>query len=139
MELPLNVGLEKVGLPLVVTDDIPNLTMLIDTGATHNILFSYVYEVLGKRLIPLSAKTTIRGLEGRSITCPQVNTTLRFGDKEFPVVFTIMEDTSSISKLQEETGVQIHGILGIPFLTDNKWIINFDNLTINTSDYVSTS
>lgn len=37
--------MQKTGLPLIVTSSkLKNLCFLIDTGATHNILFAYVYE-----------------------------------------------------------------------------------------------
>ena len=50
MEFPLYWGLQKTGLPLIVvtcTDDtgtIRDLCLLIDTGSTNNIMFSFVYE-----------------------------------------------------------------------------------------------
>lgn len=38
MELPLTLGLQKTGLPLIVTSGkLKNLCFLIDTGATHNV------------------------------------------------------------------------------------------------------
>lgn len=45
MKFPLTLGLQKTGLPLIVTSGkLKNLCFLIDTGATNNILFTYVYE-----------------------------------------------------------------------------------------------
>lgn len=41
MEFPLALGLEKIGLPLIVTSGkLKNLCFLIDTGATHNVLLN---------------------------------------------------------------------------------------------------
>ena len=40
----------------------------------------------------------------------------------------------AIRQIQEETGVQIHGILSTDFLVKNKWILDFDKLTIRTTD-----
>lgn len=43
MEFPLIFGLQKTGLPLIITSGkLKNLCFLIDTGATHNILFTNV-------------------------------------------------------------------------------------------------
>lgn len=40
LEFPLTLGLQKTDLPLIVTSDkLKNLCFLIDTGATHNVLF----------------------------------------------------------------------------------------------------
>lgn len=45
MEFPLTFGLQKAGLPLILTSGkTNNLCFLIDTGATHNTLFDFVYE-----------------------------------------------------------------------------------------------
>ncbi len=46
MNIPISYSISKVGLPLIVTSSKPNLCFLIDTGATHNIVLSYVYEEL---------------------------------------------------------------------------------------------
>ena len=37
-------ALKRVGLPLIITNNEPHLCLLIDTGSTHNILFSFVLE-----------------------------------------------------------------------------------------------
>ena len=45
MEFPLTFGLQKAGLTLILTSGTTNnLCFLIDTGATHNTLFDFVYE-----------------------------------------------------------------------------------------------
>lgn len=33
-------------------------------------------------------------------------------------------------QIQEETGVQIHGVLGTQFFMENKWIVDFDKLIV---------
>lgn len=45
MEFPLTFGVQKTGLPLIVTSGkLKNMCFLIDTGSTHNTLFDFVYE-----------------------------------------------------------------------------------------------
>lgn len=45
MEFPLTYGLRKTGLPLILTSGkLKNVCFLIDTGSTHNSIFSFVYE-----------------------------------------------------------------------------------------------
>ena len=41
-----------------------------------------------------------------------------------------MDANAAILQIQKESGIQIHGILGIPFLTQNKWILDFNNLSV---------
>lgn len=46
MEQNFSYSIAKVGLPLVVTSSSPHLCFLVDTGASHNIIFSFVLEAL---------------------------------------------------------------------------------------------
>lgn len=51
MEIPILWSLQKAYMPLVVTHGkVEALCFLIDTGATHNVLFSHVYEGLKEEL-----------------------------------------------------------------------------------------
>lgn len=42
----------------------------------------------------------------------------------------MLDATDVVQQIQEETGMQIHGILSTNFLLENKWIIDFENLII---------
>lgn len=46
MEYLIHHTISKVGLPLIVTSDSPNMCFLVDTSTKHNMLFSFVYEHL---------------------------------------------------------------------------------------------
>lgn len=61
MEFPLTLGLQKTGLPLIISSD--NLCFLIDTGSTHNTLFSFVYEHFKDRFKVLEERRNIIGID----------------------------------------------------------------------------
>ena len=66
MDFPLKFGLHKTGLPLIVTSGkLKNLCFLIDTGATNNILFTYVYEHFKDEFRVLEEMQKIMGIEGK--------------------------------------------------------------------------
>lgn len=130
MKLPIEYSLNKLGLPLIVTTSKPNLCFLIDTGATHNIVFSYVYEGIPQYFSTLQGTSCLMGIEGTQQRTNQVEATISFDDKESRVTFSVMDANAAILQIQKESGVQIHGILGIPFLTQNKWILDFNNLNV---------
>lgn len=134
MEFPLHYSLNRVGLPLIITSSKPTLCFLIDTGASHNVLFSFVYAELQHLFSALETKnnTTIMGIDGSTNNVRQVKGTIAFEDKQNDVIFSVIDATEAISKVQKESGIQIHGILGIPFLVENKWILDFDKLNIRT-------
>lgn len=130
MKLPIEYSLNKLGLPLIVTSSKPNLCFLIDTGATHNIVFSYVYEEISQNFSALQDTYCIMGIEGTQQEVSQVETSISFDNKESRVTFSVIEANAAILQIQKESGIQIHGILGIPFLTQNKWILDFNNLSV---------
>lgn len=127
MEFPLIFGLQKTGLPLIVTSGkLKNLCFLIDTGATHNVLFAYVYEHFKNEFIILNGTQNIMGIEGEYKETPIIEGTFNFEGKDYTSAFSVFNATNAVVHIEEETGVQIHGILGIQFLIENKWVINFD-------------
>lgn len=130
MKIPIEYILTKLGLPLIVTSSKPNLCFLIDTGATHNIVFSYVYEEIPQYFSALQDTSCLMGIEGTQQRTNQIEATISFDDKESRVTFSVMDANAAILQIQKESGVQIHGILGIPFLTQNKWILDFNTLSV---------
>lgn len=127
MEFPLLFGLQKTGLPLIITSGkLKDLCFLIDTGSTHNILFSYVYEHFSDEFKILNNTQNIMGIEGEYKETPIIEGTFNFEGKDYTSTFSVFNATNAVVQVEEETGVQIHGILGIQFLIENKWVINFD-------------
>ncbi len=133
MEFPLTFGLQKTGLPLIVTSGkLKNLCFLIDTGATNNILFTYVYEHFKDEFRVLEDKQKIMGIEGEYKEAPVIEATFNFEGIDYTSTFSVFNGSDAIRQVQEETGVQIHGILSTDFLVKNKWIIDFDKFIITT-------
>lgn len=130
MKIPIIHSLNKVGLPLVVTTSRPHLCFLVDTGSSHNVMFSYVLNASELTYTPIDISHSIMGIDGTPTVANQIETTLSFGEKEVSTVFSVLDATNAISQIQQESGIQIHGILGIPFLTQNEWILDFKNNTI---------
>ena len=102
-----------------------NLTFLIDTGATHNVIASFVYEQLKHCFTLLDENNKIMGVEGLYQETPYASTTLILDDMKIQTNFSVIDMNETVIKLQDETGLQLHGFLGIPFLMDNKCIIDF--------------
>ena len=134
MEFPLALGLEKVGLPLILTSGrLKNICFLIDTGATNNVLFSFVYEHFKNEFKVLEGKQNIMGLEGHYKETPVIEATFNFEGTDYTSIFSVFDASDVAAQVQEETGVQIHGFLGTPFLVENKWIVDFETCTVRTN------
>lgn len=131
MRFSLNFGIEKTGLPLILTSGKKkNVCFLIDTGSTYNTLFSFVYEHFKDdfRIIEENQKTM--GIESRFQDSTTVEGTFNFDGTEYTSTFAVVKANDAIAKIQEETGVQLHGILGIPFFMENKWKIDFEKMIV---------
>lgn len=128
---PLNYGLNKTGLPLIITSGkLKNLCFLIDSGSTHNSLFDFVYNHFKGEFKLLEETCRTMGIEGHYQEVPMIEATFNFEGKDYTSTFSVLEANDAIRKVQEETGVQIHGVLGIQFLMENKWIIDFNKLEL---------
>lgn len=134
MKYPIHYGLEKAGLPLILTTEHPkNLCFLIDTGSTNNVIFNFVYQYFKDYFTPTSDSQNIMGIDGSLKATISVNAELQFDDLKYEAPFVVLEANDAIIQVQAETGIQIHGVLGIPFLMENKCLIDFDNLIIKNS------
>lgn len=131
MIFPLNFGLEKIGLPLILTSGRKkNVCFLIDTGSTHNMLFSFVYEHFKDDFRIIEENQETMGIEGRFQESTTVEGTFNFEGTEYTSTFSVVKANDMITQLQEDTGVQLHGILGIPFLMENNWKIDFEKKVV---------
>lgn len=73
------------------------------------------------------------GIDGEKNVAIQIEISLSFGGQNSKALFSVIDTDKAIAQIQSETGVQIHGILGIPFLIDNKWILDFNNFKIKSA------
>lgn len=132
MEFPLTYGLRKTGLPLILTSGkLKNVCFLIDTGSTHNSIFSFVYDHFKDEFQIQEEMQKTMGIEGNYQECQTVEATFNFEGTDYTSTFMIMDATSAMAQVQEETGIQIYGILGIQFLLEHKWIIDFEKRTVS--------
>ena len=128
---PLIFGLQNIGLPLILTSGkLKNICFLIDTGSTHNTLFDFVYEHFKDEFKLLDSSYRTMGIEGHYKEVPVIEATFNFEGVDYTSTFAVLDATDAIAQVQEETGIQIHGVLGVEFLLENKWIINFEQMKV---------
>lgn len=131
MEFPLTLGLQKSGLPLILTSgELKNICFLIDTGSTHNILFNFVYDHFKDEFKLLDDIYRFMGIEGHYQECRIIEATFNFEGIDYTSTFSVLDASDAIAQVQEETGIQIHGVLGTTFLLENNWIINFKQMKV---------
>lgn len=136
MEYSLYWGLEKAELPLIIVTCInnagktQNLCFLIDTGSTNNILFDFVYRHFSEKFQKLDSQGSVIGFEGKEHKTLEVEVSFDFEGANYSSKFSVLDTFSGMRQIQEESGIQIHGVLGLPFLIEYEWTLDFKNLTI---------
>ena len=118
MEFPIAYGLSKTGLPLILSED--NVCFIIDTGATNNTLFRFVYEHFKDKFKVLDDTLTVIGIDGVKHETPIIEATFNFGGEDYTSSFSVLDATDAVMTVQEESDIQIHGVLGTSFFVENK-------------------
>lgn len=135
MKYSIAAGIQNLSMPLLnVKIANMKLTFLIDTGATHNVIASFVYEQMRDAFVFLNDKNKIMGVEGNSKETPVVEAHVIIAETSMQTKFSVVNMNDTIIQLQDETGLQLHGFLGIPFLMDNKCILDFSNQEITIGE-----
>lgn len=135
MKFPLTLGLQQAGLPLIVTSGrLKNICFLIDTGSTHNSLFDFVYEHFKDEFKLLDSTCRTIGIEWHYKETPVIEATFNFEGSDYTSTFSVLNATEAIAQVQEETGIQIHGVLGTQFLLENGWKIDFERFTVSCDE-----
>ena len=123
------IGLRQIGLPLlIVKAQAKNLCFLLDTGSNINVLDRRVAEFF--QLSGGTAKQRQFGIDGELQTTDVVELDFSLEEQEYKANFSVMDLSSAFGKVEEESGIQIHGLLGCSFMEQQKWILDFENLIL---------
>ena len=125
----LQKSLTQVDLPLlIVKAQAKNLCFLLDTGSNINVLDRRVAE-----FFQLSESITCQkqfGIDGTLQTTDVVEMTFSLEEREYKADFSVMDLSSAFGKVEDETGIQIHGLLGCSFMEQQKWVLDFERLCL---------
>lgn len=123
--------LTRIGLPLIIVKvQARNLCFLLDTGSNINALDQRVAE-----LFQLSESSTLQrqfGIDGKLQTSKIVELSFSLEEREYIADFSVMNLSSAFEKVEDETGIQIHGLLGCSFMEQQKWVLDFEKLCLFT-------
>ena len=122
-------GLQQIGLPLlIVKAQAKNLCFLLDTGSNINVLDKRVAE-----FFQLSGGTVQQqqfGIDGILRITDVVEMAFALEELEYKADFSVIDLSSAFGKVEAESGIQIHGLLGCSFMEQQKWVLDFENLTL---------
>ena len=107
------------------------LAFVIDSGSTHNHIASFVYEELKEHFTDVEEKVSVVGIEGKLIVSNMVATDINVGECHANTVFSVINMDNVVNNIMKNYNIQIHGLLGIPFLRDNNCVIDFGAMEID--------
>ena len=113
---------------LIVKAQAKNLCFLLDTGSNINVLDKRVAEFF--QLSGGTAQQQQFGIDGELRTSNIVEFSFFLEEREYKADFSVMDLSSAFGKGEEESGIQIHGLLGCSFMEQQKWVLDFENLTL---------
>lgn len=102
------------------------LNFLLDTGSNLSYINSSVLPLLDHEII--DRESSVIGFEGNEVSTGSCRITVTYKRKRFEEEFNIADLDAAFKVVKQESGVQLHGILGSRFFEKYKYIIDFKNL-----------
>jgi len=130
MTFPLNHGLHKAGLPLIVVKLFDHdICLMLDTGSNRNIIDHRIYDQFKDRLKQSETSSEVYTLNGAA-KGTTIDVPFNFEAIDYQEPFLCTEMTDAFDKINEEAGIQIHGILGNNFFLKHGWVLDFEKLAV---------
>ena len=130
MEHNLSFSISKVQLPLIIVEVKEKfLCFILDTGSTCSLIDSTVVEYF-KDIVEPVGDYYISGIEGTKHKVDMITLPFNFESQVYKPKFCVKPLLDAFKGIEDESGIQVHGLLGTDFLLENKWIIDFNKLKI---------
>ena len=131
MNFPLNHGLHKTGLPLIVVRLFEHdICLMLDTGSNQNIIDNGIYEHFRDKLTTSESSGEILSLHGASKKGITVNLPFTFENQEYNEPFVCSNANETFEQIEKETDITICGILGNRFFLKHDWILDFEKMMV---------
>ena len=126
----ISYGLEHTRLPLIPVEVKDKyLSFILDTGSTCSLIDSNVVEYF-KDIVEPVGDYYINGIEGTKHKVEMITLPFTFEGQTYKPNFCVKPLLNAFKGIEDESGIQVHGLLGTDFLLENQWIIDFKELKI---------
>lgn len=128
--MDLFYGICKTKLPIILVEiEDKYLCFILDTGSTCSLIDSSVVEYF-KDIVEPVGDYCISGIEGTKHKVDIVALPFNFEGQIYKPKFCVRPLLDAFKSIEEENGIQVHGLLGTDFLLENQWIVDFRTLTL---------
>lgn len=136
---------KKTSMPIITVKMFKHeYKFILDTGADFNALdreaFNKIVEENELTLpadffsdtLPVMGGEKVFGVGGVENDVKQVNIPFSCGEEEFSEDFSIVNIGAPL-RAYEDDGIYLCGVLGSPFFVENRWSLDFDEMTVWTN------
>ena len=128
--MDLSYGICKTKLPIILVEiEDKYLCFILDTGSTCSRIDSTVVEYF-KDIVEPVGDYCISGIEGTKHKVDMITLPLNFEGQIYKPKFCVKPLLDAFKGIEDESGIQVQGLLGTDFLLENKWVINFEKLEL---------
>lgn len=120
-------SMDLTDLPVVTFyNNDKKLNFLLDTGSNMCVINSKNLDSLN--YTKLDNKGTVHGMEGNTIDVEYISMNFTYNNKVYTSIFQVIDMQDAFDKVKQESGVNIHGILGSKFFEEYKYVLDFEEL-----------
>lgn len=120
-------AMDLVELPVVTFyNGDKKLNFLLDTGSNVSYINSSIIPLLDHEKTDKEMNTI--GIEGNKVSNQFCKMSVTYKNQVFEEEFSIADLNEAFSVVKQESGVQIHGILGSKFFERYKYVLDFKEL-----------
>ena len=105
--------------------------LILNTRSTCNLIDCNVVEYF-KDIVEPIGDYCISGIDGTKRKADVVILPFNFEGYTYKPKFCVQPLSDAFKGIEENSGIQIHGLLGTDFLIENKWIIDFKELNTHS-------
>ena len=128
--MDLSYGICKTKLPIILVEiEDKYLCFILDTGSTCSLIDSSVVEYF-KDIVEPVGDYCISGIEGTKHKVDMITLPFNFEGQVYKLRFCVRPLLDAFKSIEDESGIQVHGLLGTDFLLENQWIVDFRTLTL---------
>ena len=125
--MSFQAGIDLANIPVVTFYQGDNkYNFLLDTGSSCCHVNKSVLDKLEYKNSNVTNNTI--GIEGNYIQTPCCELILEYKKCKFSDTFNVSDLDSTFAAIKEDTGVQLHGILGNSFFTKYQYILDYQNM-----------
>lgn len=126
-ELSFKAGFDLTDLPVITLyQGDKKFNFLLDTGSTDSIIDSNILKEIDYKV--KNTVSNLFGIEGQPKQVKSCKITLYFGNKGYTYDYLINDMSQAFGQIKDNTGVNLHGIIGSKFFNKFRYVLDFAEL-----------